>query len=89
MTWKLHDDGNIALTPLTGWELGTGYGMMVIARLEFSPREEDLLPILAGRKEPGAVQLALTPAQCRELAQVLLRKADTVENPPAGTPKQS
>lgn len=50
MTWKLHEDGNIALTPLIGWEFGTGYGMVVIARLEYAATDSDLLAILSGHK---------------------------------------
>ncbi len=70
----LDEEGRIIVYPVVGWSAFVPFGMACGLRLEYakSPdKEEDL----------AAVQLVLAPDQARELAQVLLRKAEQASNP--------
>ena len=71
----LDDDGLITVSPVTGWTAFVPFGMAVGLRLDFAPSPDRL-------ETPEGVQLVLTPPQARELAEVLLRKADQATQPP-------
>lgn len=72
--FDLNEAGNISLNPLVGYSTGTAAGMMCILRLEHVRSEQDLR---AGRTQ--ALQLGMTPAQCRELSQALRRMVAAVD----------
>lgn len=72
--WEKNADGTIKVNPLVGWETGTAFGMAVIAQVHFSRSEGELRRGIAHKLPMG-----MTPAQAREFAQDLLRKADLAE----------
>jgi hypothetical protein len=75
--------GNIVTRPLVGWTTMPVGGMALIAKLDYVTSDQMLR---AGKSE--SVQLILTPAQCRELAALLLRMADHLSQPPqSGVPQ--
>lgn len=69
--FDLNADGNIALSPLTGWASGVAAGMVCMLRLEYATEPKEWPP-----KTVQAVQLAILPAQAAELGQALLRAAE-------------
>ena len=71
----LDDDGQITVSPVTGWTAFVPFGMAVGLRIEFASSPDQI-------ETPEGVQLILLPPQARELAQVLLRKADQATQPP-------
>jgi hypothetical protein len=71
----LDDDGLVTVSPVTGWTAFVPFGMAVGLRIEFAPSPDRL-------ETPEGVQLVLLPPQARELAEVLLRKADQATQPP-------
>lgn len=75
--WEKHADGSIRIYPLTGWEVFLPYGMACGLRVQFARSDGELR-----RGVTHALPLVLTPAQARELAQVLLRTADRAEQGP-------
>lgn len=77
--WDENPNGTIALQPLVGWQAAT-FPMTAVVRLNFVRSEEQLQ-----RGESEAIQLAMTAAQCREVGELLLRKAQEVEQQPQGT----
>jgi hypothetical protein len=70
-------EGNIKSSPLAGWELVPVAGMALLARLSYFPDEAAMR---SGK--PEAVQLMMTPEQCRELSAVLLKMADHLSHRP-------
>lgn len=73
--FDLDGAGNIRLNPLVGYSTGTAAGMLCILRLEHVSSELDLR---SGKTQ--ALQLGMTPVQCRELSQALLRLADAIDS---------
>lgn len=70
-------EGNIITCPLAGWTTAPFAGMALLARLDWYP---DPASLQSGTTQ--SVQLALTPQQCREFGQLLLRMADQLSLPP-------
>lgn len=70
--WDTHPNGDIAVSPVTGWSTVTFMnGMAGGLRIEFATD-----PSL---KNQSANQLILTAPQVRELSEVLARLADQLE----------
>lgn len=67
----LHEDGRLVRPPLLGFERYIEDGMSCILKLMFD-QEED------GRSR-AVVQFAMTPEQCRDIANHLLMCADVIE----------
>lgn len=65
----LGSDRMIKVCPVVGWIGFVPFGMAVGLRLEYAPSPDRF-------EKPEAVQLILNPPQARELAELLLRKAD-------------
>ncbi len=74
--WEKNPDGNVKVCPLAGWETFIPYGMACGLRLHYVTNE---VMLLSGNSE--ALPLVLTPAQARELADVLVRLAHKAESP--------
>lgn len=70
--------GNIITRPLTGYTSAPVAGMFVLARLEYADSEDHLRAVMSGTDKPGAVQLAITPGQAKELAGRLMLLADYI-----------
>lgn len=70
--------GNIITKPLTGYTSAPVAGMFVLARLEYADSEDHLRAVMSGTAKPGAVQLAITPGQAKELAARLTLLADDI-----------
>ena len=70
-------DGNVRFMPLAGWRTSPMGGMALVAKLAYFPTPEALQ-----LQKPETVQLTLTPAQCRELGELLLRMAHHLSQPP-------
>ena len=82
--WEKHADGSIKINPLTGWDVFLPFGMACGLRLHFARSDGELR-----RGVTHKLPLVLTPAQARELAEVLLRTADRAEQQPGtGETKQ-
>lgn len=71
--WTVDGDGNVILSPVTGWDMATGAGMYCLVKLELAPNPQEQRAVSA------PIQLALTPAQSRSLAIDLQRAADRLE----------
>lgn len=69
--------GAVIVCPVTAWTIFSAIESYIGVRLEF-------LRLQGQRETEGAVQIALTPAQCRELAEALLRRADQISLPRPG-----
>lgn len=72
------ETGNIVTRPLTGFSTMPVMDMLVLARVEYATSENHLQGIMSGSQKPEAVQLAITPAQARELAARLTFLADHI-----------
>lgn len=75
--WEKDAAGNIKLNPLTGYEAGVAFGMGLMLQVQFARSEGELR-----RGVTHKLALGMTPATARELAQVLLKKADQAEQRP-------
>jgi len=63
-------DKEIKLNPLVGWEIGSLPGANVMVALQYVTSEGELLA-----KTPHSLRLAMSAAQCDQLAETLRRKA--------------
>jgi hypothetical protein len=80
--WTKDANGNLKMNPIVGWQSAVFAGTACMLRIEFVHSLDQF------GKTSDAVQLAMTPAQAKELSDVLLRMADKVDlNVPPGTPK--
>ena len=70
--------GNIITKPLVGYTSAPVAGMFVLTRLEYADSENHLRGIMSDAEKPGAVQLAITPSQAKELAARLNLLADHI-----------
>jgi hypothetical protein len=71
--------GQVVVRPMTGWEL-VRIAMTALLRVQYLPNQE------AERTgERSHLQLAMTSAQCRMLAEDLLKTADRLDAQPMGT----
>lgn len=78
--------GDIICFPLVRCLVKSPFGTAVLAQLEYARDDAELERGLLGGALPR-LQLALSPVQCRGLAQDLLAAAAELERPrPAGTP---
>jgi hypothetical protein len=68
-------DGNIILRPIVGWTTGTVAGTGVILAIQYIEALEEL------ESKGKRIQLALLPAQCLELAEILTQLASTILAP--------
>lgn len=76
--WDKDAEGNIRVSPLTGWVTAPMAGMALITRLEFYRDQVDMV-----RDQKSAVQLVWTPEMCRDFGELLLRMADRLSLPPS------
>ena len=72
------ESGNIITRPLTGFSTMPVMDMIVLARVEYATSENHLQGIMSGDQKAESVQLAITPAQARELAARLTFLADHI-----------
>jgi hypothetical protein len=79
--------GNIVTRPLTNYSTMPVADMFVLARLEYATSEDHLQGIMSGNQKADAVQMAITPAQARELAARLTFLADHITG--QATPDES
>jgi len=70
-------DGTIKLSPVAGWQTVRVAEMMGLLRLHYFADQQSL-----ARLETKAIQLGMTPSQCRELGQALLRMAEKLSQLP-------
>lgn len=81
--FELRPDGSVKVCPLAGWDSYRPFGMMCGLRLHFAQNEQQLFS-----QQFDTVPLIMTVAQARELAAVLTKLADGVENPRDGETTQ-
>lgn len=67
--WDLTADGQVALCPLTGWQITLMAEIAVGVQVEFVRSDEQLM-----RGERERLQLVMTPAQAAEFGEALQRK---------------
>lgn len=70
--WAETDDGHVALDKLFAWETAVG-AMMVMIRMHHA---RNLTDLEAGK---NPLQLGISVAQARQLAEALMRAADEVD----------
>lgn len=71
--FELRPDGNIKVSPLTGYSTAIAAGMACLVRFEYAETDANLL---ANKMEN--LQLVLKPAQAVELARALSNMAETI-----------
>jgi hypothetical protein len=71
--WAKNDDGTITVLPLTGFESAIAAELGIMLRLECQLSKDDPASM-------GAVQVVLGPAVARDLAAMLVRLAERIEN---------
>jgi len=83
LDFETGEDGLVKSYPSCGWNTAIVANMALLIRLLYYPSKDAALS-----ETPEGIQLVLTPQQCRELAQVLLQKADQLSAIPDGTTSQ-
>ena len=63
------DSGNIILNPVVGWRTGSLAGVAVLLQVRYADSPEDI------GTEGKAIQFALNPDKCLELAEALTKQA--------------
>lgn len=77
MALELNKDGTVTQRPVAGWTVGPLAGVQVVLRLEYISQP--------GQVTPQDLQVVLTPAQAKELAQTLERAAQRCEQQTPGS----
>lgn len=71
--FDLDEQGMVKAPPLVEYKIMSFAGMAAVVRLGYAPSEEALKTMTFEH-----VQMALTPAQCRELGEALLRTESSI-----------
>jgi hypothetical protein len=80
--FETDSDGNIITNPVTGWVSASFEGMGIVLAMHYAETPEAL-----ESGESKAIQFALTPQQCLQLAERLTKLARHVlDQPPSGKP---
>ena len=79
--WDKNEEGNINVYPVAGWDSFVPFGMMCGLRVHYVTH-----PAMLDSEERLYLPLIMTVPQARELAGVLTRLADKVEQRPADDP---
>ncbi len=77
--WKLNDEGNVELAPVTGYTIAMFYDQIIAMRLEFVRSDAQL--------QAGAFdveQVLMSPAQALEIGQALVARAELAMRPTSG-----
>lgn len=78
MTWKTEANGNVAVSPVGGWQIAAFAGMGVVLRLDYIKDAAAMATMTVSESE----QFVLTAPQALELAEALRVRAEAAMLPP-------